>query len=430
MRIREKQGNKYLKAMIAALTAVCVLMLSGCSTYSSFSQTFITSSDSGPEPSITIGVIEPQSGKNADKGKAEIKGIELANSIYSNVDGYKVNLVKVDTQSTVGATETAIQALIEMKPVAIIGACGDASSLAISDYIDDAKIPTITPSATNPLITQNNGYYFRACLTESQMGEGLAEYAYNGLDSRKIGIISIKNDTSTSALLDGFYSKIRKLAGKKSKAIVVDTEITPVEEEIEGALRDIRASGVNVCFVSMGAEEMDTFFTHAEDMGLQDVTFLGTRSWGDDGFISMMRKHSGIKVVFPYETVISSPGDSTDTQSEEGQKFRIEYANRYGDADIPTDNAALGYDSYLLLINAIHNAKSFEGENIRKAMRDFDGLKCATGVFSFDNTGNVVRAVTLATIRDGKAVLEYTTDSEAQAKKLEDIETESAGNGQ
>ena len=118
-------GNKRIKILIAALIAVCVFTFTGCATYSSFSRTFIDQPESVTEPAFTIGVIEPQSGKNADKGKAEIKGIELANSIYNNVDGYKVNLVKVDTQSTVGTTETAIQALIEMKPVAIIGSPED-----------------------------------------------------------------------------------------------------------------------------------------------------------------------------------------------------------------------------------------------------------------------------------------------------------------
>lgn len=424
MRSNKNHGNIYKKCVIAALAAAVMLVSAGCSTYNSFRQTFINTPESVTEPEFTIGVIEPQTGKNASKGAAEIKGIELANSIYSNVDGYKVKLVKVDTQSTVGATETAIQALIKMEPVAIIGAAGDASSLAITDYIDEAGIPTITPSATNPLITENSRYYFRACLTESQMGEGLAEYAYDELGSRSIGIISIKNDTSTSALLDGFYDKIKRLAGKRSKAIAVSREIASGEEEMKEAIRGIKKAGVDVCFVSLGAEEMDIFLSDAEAMGLQGVTFLGTRSWGDESFVSMMAKHRGVKVVFPYETVLSKPGDSDEAQSEEGEKFRIEYAGRYGDDDIPTDNAALGYDSYLLLINAIHNAKSLEGDDIMAAMRDFNGLKCATGEFTFDETGNVVRAVTLATIRDGRAVAEFTTGSEAQAKKLEEIEAD------
>ena len=411
--------------LLAAVTAGMVFALSGCATYNSFRNTFITKQDqdSQTEPTITIGVIEPQTGRYADKGRAELKGIELANSIYNNVDGYKVELVKVDTQSSVSATRTAIQGLIEMKPVAIIGAAGDASSLTITDYVDEAKIPTITPSATNPLITQSSNYYFRACMTDSQMGEGLAEYACRRLNADSIAVISLKNDTSTSALLDGFYDKIRELRGRGDATVTTRLEIQPDEEEMKKALLKVRSSGADVCFVSMGPEEMDTFFTLAEKMKLTGITYLGTRNWGDSAFVSMMDKHKGIKVVFPYESVLPKTDDTSDTNTEEAQRFQIEYANRYGVDDIPTDNAALGYDSYLLVINAIHNASTLEGSDIRTALRSLKDLKCATGSFSFDYTGNVVRAVTLSTIRDGKPVTEYVTRSEAEAKKLVDTET-------
>ena len=72
-----------------------VFVLSACSTWNSFRQTFITKPENESVPTITIGVIEPQTGRYAGKGKDEIKGIELANSIYNNVDGYDVRLVKV-----------------------------------------------------------------------------------------------------------------------------------------------------------------------------------------------------------------------------------------------------------------------------------------------------------------------------------------------
>ena len=176
---------------------------------------------------------------------------------------------------------------------------------------------------------------------------------------------------------------------------------------------------------------MDTFFTMAEEMGLESVSFMGTRSWGDPAFISMMDKHKKIKVVFPYESVLTKNDDTSDTYTEEAQRFQIEYANRYGADDMPTDNAALAYDSYLLLINAFHNAKSTEGTDIRNAMLGFDGLKCATGMFTFDENGNVVRSVTLSTIKDGKPVTEYVTKKEAEAQELEDLENavpDEAGN--
>ena len=413
--------NRIRKTLLPVMLLLAVFVMSGCSTFDSFKQTFINKPQSETDPSITIGVIEPQSGRYADRGKDEIKGIELANSIYNNVDGYKVNLVKVDTQSTVGGTETAIQALLEMDPVAIIGAAGEASSLTIGDYVDEARIPAITPSATNPLITQGADFYFRACLTESQMGGGLAEYAAEQLGSRKIAVVSVKNDTSTSAMLDGFDDRIREIAGKRSRAVVASAEITPSEEEMKAALREVRSSGADVCFVGMGTEEMNTFFTLAEEMGLGGITYLGTRSWGDQSFISMMSGHEGIKIVFPYESVLTKSDETSDTYTEEAQRFQIEYANRYGAEDTPTDNAALGYDSYLVLINAFHNAKSTEGDDIRAALMDMDGLKCATGLFTFDSTGNVVRAVTLSTIKDGKPVTEYVTKQETEAKELEDV---------
>lgn len=429
----DKNHKKYSikKLLILTVLVLAVFVMSGCSTWSSFRQTFISKPQSETEPVITIGVIEPQTGRYASKGKDEIKGIELANSIYNNVDGYKVNLVKVDTQSTVAGTETAIKALTEMHPVAIIGSAGEASSLTIGEYLDEAAIPAITPAATNPLITQNSIFYFRACVTESQMGEGLAEYAAQKLGSRSIAVISLKNDSSTAALLEGFDSRIKKIAGKRSRAVKVTKEISPVEEEMKSALVEIRRNGIDVCFVSMGAEEMDAFFTMAEDMGLDKVTFLGTRSWGEAPFIAMMDKHKGIKAVFPYESVLTKNDDTSDTYTEEAQRFQIEYANRYGADDMPTDSAALAYDSYLLLINAFHNAKSTDGVDIRNALLEFDGLKCATGLFTFDETGNVVRSVTLSTIKDGKPVTEYVTKKEAEARELEDLEdvaSEDSGN--
>lgn len=419
---RKNKKISIKKLLLPAILVVAAFVLSGCSTWSSFRQTFITEPKSETEQTITIGVIEPQSGRYAAKGKDEIKGIELANSIYNNVNGYTVKLVKVDTQSTVAGTETAIKALTEMHPVAIIGPAGEASALTIGEYVDEAKIPTITPAATNPLITQNSKYIFRSCVTDSQMGEGLAEYAARKLGSRRIAVVSLKNDSSVKAMIEGFDRRIRKIAGKRSRAVVVSEEISPVEEEMKLVLTEMRRTGTDVCFVSMGTEEMDTFLTMAEDMGLSNVTFLGTRSWGEASFISMMERHKDTKVVFPYESVLTKNDDTSDTYTEEAQRFQIEYANRYGADDIPTDSAALAYDSYLLLINAFHNAKSTEGADIRDALLDLDGIKCATGKFTFDENGNVVRSVTLSTIKDGKPVTEYITKTEAEARELEDLE--------
>ena len=413
-----------MKRLVPALILVLVLVfvLSSCTTYNSFKGTFIDRNVAESEPTITIGVFEPVTGRNAARGTEELKGIELANSIYNNVDGYKVVLSKVDTQSSVSAAKTAVQGLIEMKPVAIIGSAGEATSLAASELIEKASIPTITPSATNPLITQGNIYYFRASITESQMGQGLAEYAIKEKKSGNIGIVTLKNDSTIAAMVEGFESKIKELKGKKKSAVKYQTEIMPTEEEMKQALKYLRINGVDVCFAPLGTENMDLFFKLVEDMNMTNVTFLGHRSWGEDDFVALMEKHPNINIVFPYESVLTATNSTSDSITEETQRFQIEYANRYGSDEVPTYNAALGYDAYLIMINAIHNAKTMEGPDVRNALMELSDLKCSTGSFSFDSSGNVVRSVTLSTLKDGKPVNEYICESEVKSKALEDIE--------
>lgn len=420
----EKRKINRTKRLVPALILVLVLVfvLSSCTTYNSFKGTFIDRNVAESEPTITIGVFEPVTGRNAARGTEELKGIELANSIYNNVDGYKVVLSKVDTQSSVSAAKTAVQGLIEMKPVAIIGSAGEATSLAASELIEKASIPTITPSATNPLITQGNIYYFRASITESQMGQGLAEYAIKEKKSGNIGIVTLKNDSTIAAMVEGFESKIKELKGKKKSAVKYQTEIMPTEEEMKQALKYLRINGVDVCFAPLGTENMDLFFKLVEDMNMTNVTFLGHRSWGEDDFVALMEKHPNINIVFPYESVLTATNSTSDSITEETQRFQIEYANRYGSEDVPTYNAALGYDAYLIMINAIHNAKTMEGPDVRNAIMELSDLKCSTGSFSFDSSGNVVRSVTLSTLKDGKPVNEYICESEVKSKALEDIE--------
>lgn len=403
-------------------------MLTACSSFDSFKHTFLDKKTKDvDEKTILIGVFEPQTGRYSEKGQEEIKGIELANSIYNSVNGYHVELVKVDTQSSTGAAKTAIQSLIKMKPVAIIGSAGEATSLIASKYVDEAKIPAIAPSSTNPLITQNYNYYFRTSVTSSQMGTGVADYAYEELESRHIGIVTAQNDTAAASFLNGFNEKIDTLIkedndeeSKEINPVVMEEELDIADEgNILQIINEIKKNRVDTLFIPLGAEAMDSFLSAAEKNGLSNINFIGTNEWGNPEFIDMMKKHEGMKIAFPYESVLNGGSNS---MTHEADRFRIEYANKYGTDELPTDSAALGYDSYLLLINAIHNAGSIKGPEIRQALLDLKDIQCATGVFNFDSHGNTVRPVNISTIKNGKVVSLHKTQSDTESIEVEELE--------
>lgn len=415
------KNGRIKQLLITLVTMMCLLAMTGCTTFDNFKHTFIDENVKD-DNKIYIGVFEPQSGKDEKNGLEEIKGIELANSIYNNVNGYDVELIKVDTQSKTKSAKTAIANLVKMEPVAIIGSCGEASSLIASQYIEEAKIPTITPSATNPLITQGNKYYFRACITDSQMGAGIAEYMYLNLKSTKIAVVDIKNDSQVAALSDGFNEQMTKIVGKSPNPIVLKTETTITNGKWGSLIKEIKTSKADTVFLPLTTEQMDSFMTQAEKKGLKNITFVGTKSWGTTEFAKMASKHPKFKVAFPYDAVINDDRSTSDTVTEETQRFMIEYANKYGDKDLPTQRAALGYDSYLLVINAINTAKSNDGAAIRQALLGLHGIKGATGVFNFDSKGNTIRTVSIATVKDGKIVSDYVTKGTSAAGSIEAVE--------
>ena len=162
-----KISRTAIKTICLMLTFTAVLMLSGCTSYDNFRRTFI---DKETEDSnvIYVGVFEPESGQYKNVGKEEIKGIQLAHSMYSNVKGVRVELVRIDTESDTNTAKAAIESLIKLNPVAIIGSAEEANSMIAAEEARKAKIPMITPSASNPLITENNPYAFRACITYDQ----------------------------------------------------------------------------------------------------------------------------------------------------------------------------------------------------------------------------------------------------------------------
>lgn len=414
-------NRNFKKLIISMIIMMSMLMMSSCETFDSFKHTFIDKAIDDSN-TIYIGVLESETGKNADKGNAQIKGINLAHKIYNNVNGQDVKLITVDDKSSTSTAKDSIEELVKMEPVAIIGSAGNATSLIASMYVGKAKIPTITPSATNPLIAQNNGYCFMAGSTASQQAAGMAEYAYTELKSRNIAIVNIKNESVTDALVKSFKNRIKELQGPKSKEelLMVTLEVNITDEDFQATVRNLKMSGAETVLLPLGAGQANALFTEVEKYGMTNVTFLGTEEWGSEEFQKMLKNHPDIKVAFPYNSLNLDRAKSEASVTSEARRFLIEYEKMYGEEDIPTQDAALGYDSYLLIINAISSAGSLKGSDIRQALIDLSGIHCSTGVYEFSTNGTTYKSVNVATVSKGNIVPVYTTKTATTAETIED----------
>ena len=412
--------SKLSKRIICLLLSVMmVLLLAGCTSFDNFRRTFLekNSEDSNV---IYIGVFEPETGSSRETGQQEIKGIELANSEYSTVKGMRVELVKMDTESDTNSAVSNIKNLIKMNPVAIIGSSEEANSMIAAEEAKKSKIPMITPSASNPLITENNSYAFRACITYDQRGDGLAEYALRELNSKKIATIILKNDSTLQTMKSAFQKRIKKAKVNKA-SIVLDESIETNNFDAKKLVKQIRKSGADTVFAPIGLEKANLLFQEIEKQGMTNITFLGNQDWTSADLLALIKKHPSIKLAFTSDNVLNG-NDTSDAITAETQRFLIKYSNKYGDDDIPTQHTVLGYDAYMLIINAINNAESLDPKDIRDALANTKDLRCATGTFNFDSDGNPIRQVNISTVKNGKIVSAYVTETTSTTEGMKKVE--------
>ena len=155
---------KKMKRVIAVILVLCMaLSLCACSSSGS-------GSASG-EKVIKIGVFEPSSGDSASGGKKEILGMQYANSQEPTVtlggETYKVELVYGDNGSSTDKAPSAASSLVSAGVSVVLGSYGSGVSMAGGPKFEEAGIPAIGITCTNPNVTAGNSYYFRICFLDN-----------------------------------------------------------------------------------------------------------------------------------------------------------------------------------------------------------------------------------------------------------------------
>jgi len=389
------------KVFSTILISFFALSLFGCTNPSSSveSTTTTTTSSSSTSDVIKVGVFEPITGAYAAGGQAEKNGIELANKLNPTVLGKTVQLVIADNKSDKVEAAVAASKLVEQdKVTAILGSWSSSLCMAAGDIVKNAKTPAIAASATNPLVTEGNDYYFRVCFIDSFQGTVMANYAYNELGARNIAILeSISSDYSVG-LADFFKQQFTKLGGT-----IVDTQsYNTGDTDFSAQLQNMKSKNPDAIFAPGDYTESAMAIKQARDLGIQ-TQFLGGDTYEIPAFLEV--GGSAVEGV-----VFSSFFDPSNPLNEEAKKFVDEYQKAYGEA--PPSDAANGYDAYLVLLDAITRAGSTDPVMVRDAIAATNGFVGATGVTTLNATGDAVKDAVLKVVKDGEFVFKGVAKAE------------------
>ena len=390
-------------AAVAESAVLTVTMLSGCTTFNNFKEAFLQQKKSS-DVTIQIGIYEPMSGADSDAAKAEIKGIELAHEVYPNIGGKIVELVYSDNSSDIDAAETAINNLISKKPDIILGSYGSVYSMIAGKPVNDAKIPAIAITNDNPLVTKNYPYYFRVCYVDSNQGDLLAKYVLEQKQETTAGVLIPNNDDVAMAMATTFVDRI-EAETENEDAITAYETYKPGQKDFTKPLKAIQESGVKSVLLPGDSADSANIINQAADMGM-DVMFLGPTDWSSKEFrselsSSVSKEHLAFVNFFTAD----------DTINQESEKFLEAYHEKYGKDKEPEDSVALGYDAYLIAINAVNDAGNDpSGNDIRKVLASAKEFQGASGNITFNTEGDPLRSAQISTWEGKKIVSTYTVE--------------------
>ncbi|MBN1983193.1 MAG: ABC transporter substrate-binding protein [Chitinivibrionales bacterium] len=342
--------------------------------------------------SIKIGIFEPMTGANAAGGEMEVEGVKLANQLYPEVLGKKIELVIVDNKSDkVEAANAAERLVNKEKVVAMIGSWGSSYCIAAGPVVKD-KVPAVAASATNPLVTKGNDWYFRVCFIDPFQGKVMANYAYHTLKARKAGIIQeISNDYSVG-LARFFMDAFIGLTGDSNAIVGKPANYNTGDNDFTAQVTTIAALKPDVIFAPGNYSESALLIKQAKDQGIK-IPFIGGDTWETPEFVDIGK--AAVE-----GTVFSTFFTSEVPITKMSEVFLTEYRKQYNKE--PAAVTALGFDAYLVIRAAIEKAGSVDPKLIRDQIaktKDFEG---AAGIITLDENGDAVKNAVIKTVKEGK----------------------------
>ncbi len=342
---------------------------------------------------IVIGEYGSLTGTTATFGQSTDNGIKMAFdeiNTAGGVLGKKLKVLVEDDQSKPEEATTAVTKLINQNHVvAMLGEVSSSRSLAAAPVCQANAVPMVSPSSTNPRVTQIGDYIFRVCFIDPFQGAVMAKFAANTLKVKKVAIlVDVRNDYSVG-LQTFFRENFRQLGGQ----IVAEQSYSEGDSDFHAQLTQIKAVNPEAIYVPGYYTEVGTIARQARELGLT-VPLLGGDGWDSPKLWEI----GGTALNGCY----LSNHYSVDDPSPLVQKFVGDYKTRYKAA--PDALAALGYDAAKILADAMSRAGSAEGAKVRDALaatKDFAGV---TGKITINKDRNAIKPAVVLKVENGKFV--------------------------
>ena len=343
--------------------------------------------------SIMIGEYGSLTGDNSTFGHSTDNGVELAVKAINAANGVNGHQLTVDVQDDAGTPDGASSVVKKIitsdKPTAVIGEVASTLSIQAGPICNAAKVPMISPSSTNPKVTQQGPYIFRVCFIDPFQGKAEAEFAFNNLHAKRVAILTDSANDYSIGLTKFFTQSFTAEGGQ----IVIAQNYGKSDVDFTSQLTQIKAANPDILFVPGYYGQVGPIARQARTVGLT-VPLLGGDGWDSPKLMEGAGGPGGALEgsYFTNHSSMSNPDPTI-------QKFVSAYKTAYG-GQKPDSLAALGYDSVGVLVDAIKRIPApADGDyssldyrtKLRDAIASTKSYKGITGTITIGPDRNAVK---------------------------------------
>jgi branched-chain amino acid transport system substrate-binding protein len=344
---------------------------------------------------IKIGLITPLSGDVKTFGESVrnsfLIAVEEANA-RGGVAGMKITYVIQDDKNDATEAANVANLLVNQERVkAIVGSVTSKATIPVSDIIQSAKIPTISPTATNPKVTVADGkrkdYMFRACFIDPFQGAVMAKFSRETLKGKNAAILFDASNDYSKGIAEVFRDAFRKQGGK----VAAFESYGKDDVDFSALLTKVKASGADVLFLPDYYNKVGLIAKQVQEKGLK-VRMVGPDGWDSPDLV----KIAGSAIEGGYFSNHYSPDD----KRPEVVAWVKKYKEKYG--QVPDAFGTLAYDATNLLLEAIRKAGSDDPKKIRDALASIKDFKAVSGKSTLDANGDMIKSAAILKIEGGR----------------------------
>jgi branched-chain amino acid transport system substrate-binding protein len=344
---------------------------------------------------IVIGHFASMTGQQATFGISTDNAIQLAikeRNAKGGVKGKQVVLKTIDDAGKQSDAATAVTRLIsDHGAVAILGEVASGLSMAGGAIAQKQKVPMISPSSTNPDVTDIGDYIFRVCFLDDFQGWVGAKFAKENLKLDKVAILYDQAQPYSSGLADFFEKAFKEMGG----TVAMRQAFNGGNLEISSQLQALKGVEPQLIYLPVYYGPAATIIRKAREAGIA-APFLGGDGWDS----AELAKNAGEAINGNFFSNHYAPEEPR----PEVKNFVDKYKAEYGGA-IPDGLAALGYDAALVLFDAMDRAPSLGNKDLRDAIAATKNFTGVTGTFSIDEKRNAQKSAVIIEYKGGKQTM-------------------------